>query len=130
VNSQIEALMRKAESGDDWAEICRLEAIELDHGFVQDHAADCPVGGNFACTCGLNREVKTVPLIEKLQSYGFACEAGPLVNCVDWQLLKDSYAALERELRFQRLNLHPRQWATIDAALGTCSASPKDSEHG
>ena len=31
---------------------------------------------------------KLIDLADKLDAYGFECEAGPLINCVDWQEFK------------------------------------------
>lgn len=33
-------------------------------------------------------KVSTKDLLDRLEAYGFECEAGPLENCVDWQELK------------------------------------------
>ena len=37
------------------------------------------------------------PLFERVESYGFECEAGPLKNCVEWIELKRRVAEADRQ---------------------------------
>lgn len=49
-------------------------------------------------------------LLEKIESYGFSCEAGPLANCADWVDLKAALSGNEASvLRFERLGYLPDQ---------------------
>lgn len=48
----------------------------------------------------MNTLLNTV--LEKLKSYGFQCEAGPLINCIEWKILISRCAELETEV--ERLN--------------------------
>lgn len=41
---------------------------------------NCPVHG-------------TLPLLDRIEAYGFECEAGPLKNCVEWIELKKRLGA-------------------------------------
>lgn len=51
-------------------------------------------------------------LLNKIESYGFECEAGSLINCVDWASLKTIClgASNKKEVaRFDRLGYLPEQ---------------------
>lgn len=60
---------------------------------------------------------KTIPeAIRAIEVSGYECEAGPLVNCTDWQLLRDTI--LEQDSRIKsRFNIGDRVWYQISTTL-------------
>ena len=60
-------------------------------------------------------------LIERLESYEFSCEAGPLTNCVDWTALKTELEVTLSKLERVRKLLD--RWEDM-------ATSPSDHEAG
>jgi len=41
--------------------------------------------------------MEALQILNRIEEYGFECEAGPLKNCVDWQKLRASLSEAPRE---------------------------------